>query len=66
MNIYVGNLPFETTEDDLTTAFNPYGTVGVARYVVNRVSRSLSESQPLHMRWPGPAPPRRFRNGHWT
>ena len=38
MNIYVGNLPFETTEEDLVTAFSPYGTVDVARVITDRYS----------------------------
>ena len=27
MNIYVGNLSYQTTEDDLTAAFSPHGEV---------------------------------------
>lgn len=27
MNIYVGNLPYSTTDDDLRTAFGEYGNV---------------------------------------
>ena len=38
MNIYVGNLPFETTEEDLIGAFNPYGAVDVARVITDRDS----------------------------
>lgn len=38
MNIYVGNLPFETTEEDLVTAFSPYGAVDVARVITDRYS----------------------------
>ena len=38
MNIYVGNLPFETTEEDLVTAFSPYGSVDVARVITDRYS----------------------------
>ena len=27
MNIYVGNLPWDVTEDDLRTAFSPFGEI---------------------------------------
>ena len=37
MNIYVGNLSYTTTEDDLRRAFEPYGTVSAARIVMDRV-----------------------------
>ena len=38
MNIYVGNLPFESTEKDLISAFSPYGAVDVARVITDRDS----------------------------
>jgi len=36
MNIYVGNLSFTTTEDDLKRAFESYGRVESARCVIDR------------------------------
>ncbi|VTS06320.1 RNA recognition motif domain-containing protein [Tuwongella immobilis] len=35
-NLYVGNLPFSTTAEDLVTAFSPYGTVTRAQVVEDR------------------------------
>src|SRR5262249_22409927 len=35
-NLYVGNLPFSTTEADLTQAFGAYGTVTRAQIVTDR------------------------------
>jgi RNA recognition motif-containing protein len=34
--LYVGNLPFKTTDDDLAKAFSPFGTVGRASVVTDR------------------------------
>lgn len=36
MNIYVGNLPFETTEDDLKTAFEAHGEVSSVQVIVDK------------------------------
>ncbi len=36
MNIYVGNMPYSMTEDDLRTAFEVYGAVASARLVTDR------------------------------
>jgi RNA recognition motif-containing protein len=36
MNIYVGNLSYRTTEDDLRTAFEAYGAVSSASIVMDR------------------------------
>jgi RNA recognition motif-containing protein len=36
MNIYVGNLPYETTENDLKQAFEAYGRVDSARTIVDK------------------------------
>ncbi len=36
MNIYVGNLPFETTEDELRQAFEAYGEVTSAVVIRDR------------------------------
>ncbi len=36
MNIYVGNLSYRTTEDDLRVAFEAYGTVSSASIVMDR------------------------------
>ncbi len=36
MNIYVGNLPFSLTSDDLTQVFSAYGQVDSASVIVDR------------------------------
>jgi RNA recognition motif-containing protein len=36
LNIYVGNLSFDTTERDLESAFASYGTVSTARIATDR------------------------------
>ena len=36
MNLFVGNLPFTTTDDDLRQAFEAYGTVDSARVILDR------------------------------
>jgi RNA recognition motif-containing protein len=36
MNLYVGNLPFSTTADELREAFSKYGTVTRAQVVSDR------------------------------
>ena len=38
MNIYVGNLPFEVTDEDLEAYFTEYGSVGSARVIIDRFS----------------------------
>ena len=38
MNIYVGNLPFETTEETLQVAFTEYGEVASARVITDRMT----------------------------
>ena len=38
MNIYVGNLPFESTEDELQVAFTEYGEVSTARVITDRMT----------------------------
>jgi len=38
MNIYVGNLPYGITDDDLRDSFTPYGTVDSARVITDRDS----------------------------
>ena len=35
-NIYVGNLPFSTKDDDLSDLFKPFGTVTSARVIRDR------------------------------
>lgn len=35
-NLYVGNLPFQTTADDLREAFSQYGTVTRAQVISDR------------------------------
>ena len=36
MNIYVGNLAYSTTEDDLRTSFAPFGTVDSVKMITDR------------------------------
>lgn len=36
MKIYVGNLSFGTGEEELRSAFSPYGTVGEATVITDR------------------------------
>lgn len=38
MNIYVGNLPFQTTEDELRQAFSAYGTVSSVAIIKDHVT----------------------------
>ena len=38
MNIYVGNLSFETTEDQLHVAFTQHGEVTSARVITDRMT----------------------------
>ena len=38
MNIYVGNLPFDVTDDSLATSFSEYGEVTTARVIIDRFS----------------------------
>ncbi len=38
MNIYVGNLSYEFTDEDLLTAFTDYGQVASARVITDRYS----------------------------
>ena len=38
MNIYVGNLAYEVTEDDLRTVFAPFGEVTAVTVIRDRVS----------------------------
>ena len=38
MNIYVGNLPYSTTEDDLRNAFAQYGEVSTVNLITDKFS----------------------------
>lgn len=38
MNLYVGNIPFKSTEDDLKNAFGQYGTVTKVNIIKDRFS----------------------------
>jgi RNA recognition motif-containing protein len=38
MNIYVGNLPYSVTEDDLRAAFADFGEVSSANVIMDRMS----------------------------
>ncbi|MFQ5873010.1 MAG: RNA recognition motif domain-containing protein [Dehalococcoidia bacterium] len=38
MNIYVGNLAYEVTDDDLMAAFSEYGEVTSAKVITDRFS----------------------------
>jgi cold-inducible RNA-binding protein len=37
-NVFVGNLSFQTTQDDLTSIFSPYGRVERVNVVTDRVT----------------------------
>lgn len=37
-NIYVGNLPYQTTGDDLVELFQPYGTVTSGQVIIDKFS----------------------------
>jgi len=37
-NIYVGNLPFSTTDDELNDLFSPFGNVTAARVIKDRIT----------------------------
>ena len=39
MDIYVGNLAYATTDDELNALFSEYGTVSAARVVKDRVTQ---------------------------
>ena len=41
MNIYVGNLPFSASEDDLRQSFGKYGTVGEVNLIRDQFSGRL-------------------------
>jgi len=36
INIYVGNIPYSTSEDDLRTTFSEYGEVSSAKVIMDR------------------------------
>ena len=36
MSLYVGNLPYETTEDDLKQLFSEYGNVSDVKVIIDR------------------------------
>lgn len=38
MNIYVGNLPYSTNDDELHETFAPYGTVTSARVIMDKMT----------------------------
>ena len=38
MNIYVGNLPYSTTDADLRTAFGQYGEVASAAIIMDKMT----------------------------
>ena len=38
MNIYVGNLPYSLTEDDLKSAFSEFGEVSSANIIMDKMS----------------------------
>ena len=38
MNIYVGNLPYGTTEDDLNSIFGAYGGVSSINIIIDKTS----------------------------
>lgn len=38
MKIYVGNLPYSVSEDDIRKAFEPFGEVGEVNIIIDRMS----------------------------
>ncbi len=38
MKIYVGNLPYTVSEDDIRKAFEPFGEVGEVNIIIDRMS----------------------------
>ncbi|MBN1541966.1 RNA-binding protein, partial [candidate division KSB1 bacterium] len=40
MNLYIGNLDFDVTDDDLRKAFEAYGEVASAKIIMDRYSNS--------------------------
>ena len=38
MNIYVGNLPYSTTEDDLKNAFSRFGAVSSVKIIIDKAT----------------------------
>lgn len=40
-NIYVGNLPFSTSEDEIRDLFSPYGSVGAVNLITDRATGRL-------------------------
>jgi RNA recognition motif-containing protein len=38
MKLYVGNLPYSVTDDDLKSAFSAYGTVTSANVIMDKMS----------------------------
>lgn len=38
MNIYVSNLSFHTTEEDLKTMFSKFGLVNTARIIIDKIT----------------------------
>jgi RNA recognition motif-containing protein len=38
MNIYVGNLPYNTTDNELEAAFAEYGSVDSAKVIIDRAT----------------------------
>lgn len=38
MNIYIGNLPYSMSDDDLEGLFTPYGTVGRTKVIMDKIS----------------------------
>ena len=39
MNIYVGNIPFEATEDEIREMFENYGTVNAVNLIIDRFTK---------------------------
>ena len=38
MNIYIGNLPYSTSDDDLAAMFNEHGEVSSAKIIMDKIS----------------------------
>ena len=44
MNIYVGNLVFDVSEEDLKEAFEPFGEITEVRLIMDKLAASLRDS----------------------
>ena len=60
MKIYVGNLPYQTTQDDLRAQFEQFGVVESVNIIQDR---ETGRSKGFGSVWPEPPP---AAHGSWT